>query len=143
MGAGEQAGPQAAGAQQRLGHPGGRGLAIGPGDVDDGIGPVRVAEQADQRRDPVQRRLDRMLGAPGQDLALDLAQPVTAVSGHDGMQVGAITLAVYCPGRCGPPGRPAVPADPGTAPASPAAAPADLAVPPADLAPDLAVPPAD
>jgi len=68
---------------------------------------VRVAEQAHQRRDPVQRRLDGMLGPPCQDLALDLAQPVVQFSRHDGRQVGAITLAVYCPGRSGLPARPA------------------------------------
>jgi len=45
-------------AQQRLDHPRCRRLAVGPGDVHDRERAVRVAEQADERRDPVERRVD-------------------------------------------------------------------------------------
>ena len=93
--AGEQAGSQPAGAQQRLDHPGGGGLAVGPGDVDDRVGPLRVTEQAGQRRDPVQGRLDRMLGPPGDDLPLDLPQPGLVV-GHGCSTWSTVTLAAYC-----------------------------------------------
>ena len=74
--AGEQAGAQAPGAQQALDHPGGRGLAVRAGDVDDRVGPLRVAEDRDERGHPVQGRLDGVLGAAGEDLALRLAQLV-------------------------------------------------------------------
>ncbi len=67
VGAGEQPRAQAAGAQQRVDHPGGRGLAVRPRDVDDGAGALRVAEQAGEVGDPVQRRVDGVLGPAGSD----------------------------------------------------------------------------
>ena len=98
--AGEQAGSQPAGTQQRLDHPGGRGLAVGPGDVDDRVRPLRVTEQRGQRRDPVQGRLDGMLGPPGEDLLLGLPQPRLRV-GHGCSQMATVTLAAYGRARGG------------------------------------------
>src|SRR5580704_15425188 len=42
--------------------------------MDDRVGPLWVAEQRDQVRDPVQGGLDGVLGAAGQDLPFRLAQ---------------------------------------------------------------------
>ena len=72
--AGEQPGAQAAGAQQRVDHARGRRLAVRPGDVDDRVGPLRVAEQAREVGDPVQGRIDGVLGPAFRDLPLDLGQ---------------------------------------------------------------------
>ncbi len=44
----------------------------------DRVGPLRVPEQLSQGRDPVQRRVDGVLGPPGQDRLLEL-QPVLRV----------------------------------------------------------------
>ena len=80
---GEPPGPQPALAQQRLDHPRGRGLAVGPGDVHDRERTVRVAEQADERGDPVKRRVDLVLRPPRPDLKLYFAQPLSdIVHGH-------------------------------------------------------------
>ena len=73
---GEPPGAQPALAQQRLDHPGRRRLAVGAGDVHDRERAVRVAEQADQRRDPVEGRVDLVLRPPRPDLELYLAQPL-------------------------------------------------------------------
>src|SRR5690606_511382 len=72
--AGEPPGPQPQLAQQPLGHPRRRGLAVGAGEVDDREGPLRVAEQLHDPADTVQRRLDRVLVGPGQDLLGHLGQ---------------------------------------------------------------------
>src|SRR6266702_352186 len=80
--AGEQPRAQAARVEQGLHHPRRRGLAVGPGHVDHRVRALRVAEQAGQLPDPVQRRVDRVLGTAGQDLPLDLAQPRLDVSAH-------------------------------------------------------------
>ncbi len=95
MRAGEQAGPQAAGPQQRLGHPGCRCLAVSPGEVNHRVGTLRVAEQADQGLDPVQGRLDGVLRPARDDLALDRTQRLVWVGRHDSPQVSALTLAAY------------------------------------------------
>ena len=78
-----------AGAQQRFDHPRGRGLAVRPGDVDDRAGPLRVAEQVREVGDPVQGRVDGVLGPAVRDLPLDLGQAgveITArvVASHPG-----------------------------------------------------------
>jgi hypothetical protein len=73
--AGEAAGPQPAAAQQRVGHPGGRGLAVGARDVDDGTRPLRIAEQPDEFGHPVQGEVHGMLGPARDDFPLDLAHP--------------------------------------------------------------------
>ena len=59
--AGVQAGAQATGPQQGVGHPRGGGLAVGAGHMDHRVRPLRIAEQRGQRGDPVQRRHDRVL----------------------------------------------------------------------------------
>src|SRR6185312_11424248 len=95
--AGEQPGAQPAGAQQGLGHPGGRRLAVGAGQVDHRVGALRVTEQLGQGPDPVQGRVDGMLGPAGHDGPLDLPQPSGYVGGHRAAQVAAITLGSLLP----------------------------------------------
>ena len=73
--AGEPAGAQPELAQQGLDHAGGRGLAVGARHLDDGRGLLRVAEQVEQGPDPVQGRVDVVLGSPRQDLLLDGGHP--------------------------------------------------------------------
>jgi hypothetical protein len=89
MRAGEQPRTQAPGAQQRVDHPRRRRLAVGPGDVDDRAGPLRVAEQAGQVGDPVQGGVDGVLGSARRDVPLHLGQGspvlrVCGVAGHPG-----------------------------------------------------------
>ena len=79
--AGEPPGAQAELAQQRLDHPGGRGLAVGAGHVDDRVGALRRAEQVDERADPVQGRRQVVLRRPLEDGPLHVAQPAQ-VLGH-------------------------------------------------------------
>ena len=75
---GEPAGPQPGPVQQRIDHPGGGGLAVGAGDLDDRVGRLRVAQQVEQRGDPVQRRRDLHLGAPPVQQRLDHGQASAA-----------------------------------------------------------------
>lgn len=70
---GEPAHAKSAGAQQTFGDPGGGGLAIGPGDVDDREGGLRVAEEVHHGSDPGQIRLQIVLRRARQDRLLHLA----------------------------------------------------------------------
>ena len=70
--AGEAAGPQVEGAQQRVDHTAGGRLAVGAGEVDDRIGPLGVSEQSADGSDPVEGRLETCLGPPAEERALDL-----------------------------------------------------------------------
>ena len=70
--AGEQTGAQAEAAQQGLDHAGGRGLAVGAGEVDHRVGTLRVGQQVDHCAHAVERRLELGLGPAGVELALDL-----------------------------------------------------------------------
>ncbi|CAB4707048.1 unannotated protein [freshwater metagenome] len=83
--AGEAAGAQVEGAQQRIDHPARRGLAVGAGQVDDGVGRLRVAEQLDQRLDPVQRRLQPGLGPAREQRVLDLVEGLGQAGGGGGL----------------------------------------------------------
>ena len=74
VGAGEAAGAQVQRAQQRVDHARGRRLAVGAGQVDDGVAALRVAEQLGERADPVERRLEPGLGPAGQQGVLDLGK---------------------------------------------------------------------
>ena len=56
--AGEAPRAQVEGAQQRVDHPAGRGLAVGAGQVDHRVGPLRVAEELGEGPDPVERGLE-------------------------------------------------------------------------------------
>jgi hypothetical protein len=77
--AGEPAGAQPVLAQQPLHDPRGRRLAVGAGDMDRRVGRLRVAEQVDDRGDPVQARHQVVLGRAGQDLPVDTGEPVRTV----------------------------------------------------------------
>ena len=70
--AGEPAGAQVERAQQGVDHPRGRGLAVGPGQVDHRVAALRVAEQVEEGRDPVQRRLELGLRPARQQRVLGL-----------------------------------------------------------------------
>ena len=78
---GEAAGPQPVRAQQRLDHGRRAALAVGPGQVDHRVGPLRVAEQLGQRGDPAQARRDPVLGPAagqrGDDLGVGLLGDMT------------------------------------------------------------------
>ena len=60
----EQPGAQPEGAEQGLGHPRRRGLAVRAGDVDDRVGGLGAAEQVGERGYPRERRLDDVLRPP-------------------------------------------------------------------------------
>ena len=63
-------------AQDRVDHPARRRLAVGAGEMDRGVGALRVAGELHDRADAVERRADVVLGGAGQDLLLDLAHPL-------------------------------------------------------------------
>ena len=100
VGAGESPCAQTELAQQPLGHPGGRGLAVGAGHVDDGEGPLRVVHEVDDRADPLQGRSEVVLRGPGQDLGLDLAHP-GKVRGSHGVRLSGPLRAAPDPRRSG------------------------------------------
>ena len=87
---GEPPGVQAQLAQQCLDDAGGARLAVGAGDVDDGEGALRVAEQLHDRTDPVERRLEVVLGGAGEDRGLDLAHPSSHLELVRGIALGGI-----------------------------------------------------
>jgi hypothetical protein len=72
--AGEAPGAQVQGAQQGVDHPGRRGLAVGPGELDDRVAGLRVAEQLGERADPVQGRIELGLGPARQERVLRLRE---------------------------------------------------------------------
>ena len=61
-----------------------RGLAVGAGQVDDGVAALRLAEQLDEGRDPVQRR------APAGSPASGRAGPFGLGVGRDGSRCGGL-----------------------------------------------------
>src|SRR5690606_18206061 len=69
---GEQPGAQARLPDQALDHPRRRGLAVGAGDVHGAEAVLGVAQQRHERRDPVERGLDAVLGRAAEDLAVEL-----------------------------------------------------------------------
>ena len=74
--AGESAGAQTIGPQQRFDHRSGAALAVRPGQVDDGIHPLGVAQEFGQRPDPPQAGCDTMFrpatGERGDDFGMSL-----------------------------------------------------------------------
>ena len=70
--AGEASGAQVEGTQQGVDHARGRRLAVGAGEVDDRVGPLGVAEQAAERADAVEGRVEAGLGPPAEQGLLDL-----------------------------------------------------------------------
>ena len=70
--AGEPAGAQPEGHDELLDHPGGRGLAVGAGEVDRGVGALGVAEHLHEGLDAVQGRVEPGLGPAAQQRVLDL-----------------------------------------------------------------------
>ncbi len=97
--AGEPSGVQAEGAQQRLDHAGGRGLAVRAGQVHHGVGALRVGEQVEHPTDPVEARLEHRLRPAGGQRRLDAGQlregRVAALGGgHDRVAGRAAIAAV-------------------------------------------------
>ena len=72
VGTGEAAGAQAVLAEQPLGHPGRRGLAVRPREVHRPERRLRVAQQPADLGDAVERRDEVVLGGARQHLPLDL-----------------------------------------------------------------------
>ena len=94
---GEPPGGQAHLAQQPLDHPRGRRLAVGAGDVDDREGALGVAQQLHHRGDPVQRRLEVVLGGAGEDRLLHLPHPLAQVELLGGLLLGRVgTTGHHC-----------------------------------------------
>ena len=60
--AGESTGTKAIGSQQRFDHGGGTALAVGPGQVDDRVSPLWIAEQLGQCPDPAEAGAGRCSG---------------------------------------------------------------------------------
>jgi hypothetical protein len=88
--AGEPPGLQAHLPQQRLDDAGGARLAVGPRDVDDGEGALRLAEQLHDRPDAVEGRLEVVLGSTREDRLLDLAHPLAEVELARGLALGGV-----------------------------------------------------
>jgi hypothetical protein len=65
---------QLEGTEECLDHAGGGGLAVGTGDVDGGVRPLRLAQEVHQRGDPPDRGLQLGLTPAGRQLRLDGAQ---------------------------------------------------------------------
>ena len=72
--AGEPAGAQPEPAQQFVDHARGGGLAVRAGEVDRSVAALRLAEQVEQRLDPLAGRVHAALAPPAGDLGLDLPQ---------------------------------------------------------------------
>ena len=74
--AGESAGAQTIGPQQRFDHRSGAALAVRPGQMDDGIHPLGIAQEFGQRPDPPQAGCDTMFrpatGERGDDFGMSL-----------------------------------------------------------------------
>ena len=87
----KQAGAQAEGAQQRLDHARGRGLAVGAGEVDDRDAGLRVAEQVDQPPDPVEGRLEPV---SGQRSAQRRASTAVAAGRRPSSSGGGVTAGI-------------------------------------------------
>ena len=97
VGRGEPAGLQAQLAQQRLDDARGARLAVGPGDVDDGEGALRVAEQLHDGADPVERGLEVVLGGAREDRLLDLTHPAGEGELVRGVALGGIGCRAHPP----------------------------------------------
>ena len=95
--AGVPAGAQPARPEQGVDHARGRGLAVGSGDVDNGILALRRAEQVHERLDAVERGIDLPLDAAGPDRSLDVGEAARRLRG------GHVGKAYLAP----PHGRPA------------------------------------
>ena len=122
VGAGEPARAQVEGAQQGVDHPAGRGLAVGAGQLDHRVVPLRVAEQLGERADPVERRLEPGLRPAGEQGVLRLGEGLgesgwldrglrrvahlapTLLSGRPPRQIAASPHRPPWPGRAGSPG---------------------------------------
>ena len=74
MRAGEAAGAEPELAQQRVDHPRRRRLAVGAGEVDDGHGALRRAQQVHQGVDAVREGSSRLSGQRAAQLLLDPGQ---------------------------------------------------------------------
>lgn len=83
--------------QHRLDDPRRRRLAVGPGDVDDGEGALRLAEQVHDRADPVEARLEVVLGSAGEDAVLDLAHALAQLEGGGGLPLGGVGGGTHAP----------------------------------------------
>jgi hypothetical protein len=68
--AGEPAGAQPAGADERVDHASRAGLAVGAGEVHDLVGAVRVTHELGQGLDPVEAGLEAGLGPPPEEGSL-------------------------------------------------------------------------
>ena len=71
---GETAGAQPDPGDQRIDHPGGRGLAVRPGHLDDRVGVLRIADQVHQRHHPGRGRRYLRLGSPAVQQVLHRGQ---------------------------------------------------------------------
>src|SRR5215467_4985266 len=62
--------------------------------MDDRECPLRVTEQGYQRGHPLQRRVYRVLGTPGEDLPLDLALPLSVISAHGSAAIRSLSRSI-------------------------------------------------
>ena len=81
---------QAQSGQQGVDHPGRRRLAVGPGQVDDGVGALGVAEEVHHLAHGVERGVDVGLGRAREDRLLDVEQPPQRVRVRGGETAGAL-----------------------------------------------------
>ena len=87
---GEPTGRQAQRRQQRVDHPGRRRLAVGPGEVDDGVRALGVPEEVHDLAHRVERGVDVGLGRTREDRLLDVEQPPQGVRVRGGEAAGSL-----------------------------------------------------